>query len=454
MEQLLKEKLKNLPVDFCEIRLEEKKSTNIVLSGPEIESISEPMNYGGGVRVLYKGGWSYVSFNSLDYLDKSIEKAIYNAKLIGGTARKLKSVKPVVATNKISVEIDPLAVPLEEKKTLLESYNNILLKTKGMTTTKAKYHNRFVKQYYANTEGSLIKNELTFAGILLVGIAVEGNNIQQFFFTNGGYEGYEIVQNLEKDAERTAKTTIDLLKAEPVSGGKYPVVLNPELAGVFTHEAFGHLSESDFLFENPNMREMMKIGRKLGPDNLNIVDDGKMEKAAGFIFYDDEGVAPEKTYLIKNGILNAHLHSRETAEKMGEELTGNARALNYNFQPIVRMTNTYIEPKDKKFEDILSSVDDGLYAVNVLGGQTNLEMFTFSAAYGYEIKKGKLGKMVRDIVLTGNVFDTLHNIKAIGNDLKISGGLGGCGKGGQFPLPVSDGAPHILIDDVVVGGRV
>src|SRR3990167_5161171 len=158
-------------------------------------------------------------------------------------------------------------------------------------------------------------------------------------------------------------------------------------------------------------------------------------------------------YLIKNGILTNRLHSRETAVKMHEKPTGNAMAISYAAEPIVRMTNTYIEPRDWTFEKILEDTPDGIYCIGSMGGMTNMEMFTFSAAEAFRISNGKLAERLRDVVLTGNVFQTLMDIDAIGNDMSLYGGLGGCVKGGQSPLRVSDGGPHIRIRNVVIGGR-
>ena len=137
---------------------------------------------------------------------------------------------------------------------------------------------------------------------------------------------------------------------------------------------------------------------------------------------------------------------------MGEKPTGNARAINYLFPPIVRMTNTFIEPGGTSFAEMLGEIKDGVYVKDWYGGTTSLEMFTFSAGEAYMIRDGKLAELLRPVVLTGNVFVTLGNIDAIGNDLGMNQG-GGCGKGGQSPLPVSNGSPHIRIRHCVIGGR-
>ena len=230
------------------------------------------------------------------------------------------------------------------------------------------------------------------------------------------------------------------------------MVLDPVLAGVFTHEAFGHLSESDFVYENEQVRQIMTLGKQFGSAELNIVDSASIPGLRGSYKYDDEGVPATKTNLIREGKLVGRLHSRETAAKMNEEPTGNARAINYRYPPIVRMTNTYIEPGIASFDDIIADIKEGVYAKNWYGGMTSMEMFTFSAGEAYMIRQGKVAELLRPVMLTGNVFTTLKNIDAIGNDLEMNQG-GGCGKGGQMPLPVSNGSPHIRIRHCLIGGR-
>jgi TldD protein len=196
----------------------------------------------------------------------------------------------------------------------------------------------------------------------------------------------------------------------------------------------------------------MVLGKRFGGKHLNIIDDPTIPNLRGSHKYDDEGTPARKTYLIREGILEGRLHSRETAAKMGERATGNARAINYLFSPIVRMSNTFIAPGSASFEEMLGDIEEGVYVKDWYGGTTSLEMFTFSAGEAYMIRRGRLAELLRPVVLTGNVFTTLQNIDAIGNDLAMNQG-GGCGKGGQSPLPVSNGSPHIRIRHCVIGGR-
>jgi TldD protein len=260
------------------------------------------------------------------------------------------------------------------------------------------------------------------------------------------------MEGLHQKVREMAEKAVTLLSAPKVKGGEYTVILDPVLAGVFAHEAFGHLSESDFLYENERMKEIMVLGRHFGGSHLNIVDGAAVPGLRGSYKYDDEGVPATKTYLILEGVLSGRLHSRETAAKMGEKPTGNARALDYHHPPIVRMTNTYIEAGSTSFQDMLSDIKEGIYARNWYGGSTSMEMFTFSAGEAYMIRNGRLAELLRPVMLTGNVFATLENIDAIGDDLYMNQG-GGCGKGEQVPLPVSDGSPHIRIRHCLVGGK-
>jgi TldD protein len=189
-------------------------------------------------------------------------------------------------------------------------------------------------------------------------------------------------------------------------------------------------------------------------DGLNILDDGSLPGGLGTHRYDYEGVPTRKNYLIKNGILVGRLHSRETAAKMDEQPTGNARAVNFHHPPIVRMTKTYIDPGNDHYDEMIKDIKLGVLAVDAIGGETVMEMFTFSAAHGYMIRDGAIAELVRDVVLTGNVFETLLNIDRIGNQVVwYPAGPGGCGKSDQNPLRVGIGGPYVRIQNCMVGGQ-
>jgi TldD protein len=453
MREYMIEAISSVVADYIEIRIEEITKTRIDYVGKELEHISISEERGGCVRVLKNNAWGVVCFNNIDKLKEETHKAAKIAQLVESNVKLVKAT-PVVDEHIIRWGKNPLEISLSEKKHVCEVYNNIVLNSNSkIQTSNIRYRDVAVKKYFANSEGTYILQDSVFCGISISAVARDGINIQQAHFSIGDFNGYNQVQELEKEAEQVAKRAVDLLSAEQITGGKYTVVIDPKLCGVFIHEAFGHLSEADFLYENPQLQELMQIGKRFGPEELSVIDYPCIPGEAGYYLYDDEGVKGQKTYLIKDGILSHRLHSRETASKMNETYsTGNARAVDYTYEPLVRMSNTYLEPKEDKFEEMIASIPYGIYAKGALGGMTNCEMFTFSAEEAFLIKNGKITKLLRDVVLTGNVFETLANIEAIGDDLRFYGGLGGCGKAGQSPLPVATGGPHIKIRDVIIGG--
>lgn len=458
MKDILKGVLSEKKADYIEIRVEESKTDVIEYQGPELERAGGSIRFGGSVRAFFKGGVGFVSFNRLENLEEKVDLAIKQAEQIGKTSNESTSLSPVkIIEDKVEVETggeDPGNLTLEEKIELFNNYNEIILSYgEPVSSSRINYFDRYTKLYYANSEGSYIEQEKLDLGGNITAVASKEDNTQLSRVGFGSSRDFKEARNLEKRVENSCKKAVNMLNAPPIKGGQYTVVLDPTLAGIFVHEAFGHLSESDFVFENPELQKIMKIGENFGPDDLNIYDTGDIEGTRGYLKYDDEGVKTEKTYLIENGNLVGRLHTRETASKMKENPTGNARAINYNHPPICRMRTTCIAPGNASFEDMIKDIKLGVYAVDAYGGQTNGEMFTFKAGEAYMIRDGKISEMVRDVNLTGNVFNTLNNIDAIGNDFMIKDSGGGCGKGGQGPLPTSQGAPSIRIQNVVIGGK-
>ncbi len=438
--------------DYIEIRLDDTRSNRIVYRGKELEEIGRVTNFGGCVRALVNGGWGFASFNDPAQMRPMAEAAVSQARHVGAGRSNLAPVEPVVASVAPVVRQDPRVIPLARKKEILDSYNETMLAVDGVTSTNIIYSDAHKSVTFANSEGAYIEQERIDVVSRLAATARKNGDMQQASMSLGALNDYSYVEKQAENAEFLASRAVELLNAPYCEPGVYPVVLDPILAGVFCHEAFGHLSESDFVYENDRMKEIMVLGAEFGQKHLNIVDGAAVPDLRGSYAYDDEGTPARKTDLIRDGILVGRLHSRETAGIMGEPPSGNARAMDYRFPPIVRMTNTYIEPGDATFEEIIGDIKLGVYAKNWYGGTTSMEMFTFSAGEAYMIRDGKIAELVRPVKLTGNLFTTLKNIDAIGTDLDFNQG-GGCGKGGQMPLPVSNGSPHIRIQDCVVGER-
>ena len=443
--------LKDHNADYVEIRLEESRATRIIYRSERLEEIGRTSSLGGNVRALVKGGWGFISFNNANKLRDKVESAIEQARLVGKETSKFSQAKPVTDVVASETKKNPLTVPLASKKQLLYEYNDIILSTPKIQTSNIGYSDSQKKITFANSEGTYIEQTKIDLGLRLTAIAVEDSQVQQIGLSLGSQGDFSAIEGLQEQVRQMAQRAVRLLSAPQAKGGESTVVLDPILAGVFAHEAFGHLSEADHVYENKRLQDIMVLGRKFGDKHLNIVDGAAVPGLRGSYKYDDEGIAATKTYLIREGVLESRLHSRETAAKMGEKLTGNARSISYLFPPIVRMTNTYIEPGTLSLEDIISDIEEGIYVKDWYGGTTSLEMFTFSAAEAYMIRKGKIAELLRPVVLSGNVFVTLGNIDAIGNDLQMNQG-GGCGKREQSPLPVSNGGPHIRIRHCLIGG--
>jgi TldD protein len=451
MRDEIEKALKGQNADYIEIRIEEGDATRIQYRGRELEDIGRTTSLGGNVRALVKGGWGFISFNNISGLKEKVAIAVKQARLVGREESKLASVEPVVDIVPPRVKKDPASIPLAQKKALLDRYNEVIWGVPNIQTSSIGYGDGRKKVIFANSEGTYIEQTKVDLTARFNAVARDGSNVQQSGLSLGSSGDYGFAENLSKDIEQMARRAVELLKAPQLKGGEYTVICDQILAGVFAHEAFGHLSEADHVYENERLREIMVLGRKFGGKHLNIVDGAAVPSLRGSYKYDDEGVRATRTYLIKEGVLVGRLHSRETAAKMGEPVSGNARALNYSFMPIVRMTNTFIEPGKASFEELISGIKEGVYCKNWYGGMTSMEMFTFSAGEAYMIRNGKIAELLRPVQLSGNLFTTLENIDAIGNDLDMNQG-GGCGKGGQMPLPVSNGSPHIRIRECLLGG--
>jgi TldD protein len=453
----LREALTRSRADYTEIRVERTWSSAVSFRGRRLEAATASEDVGGFVRALNRGrGWGMASFTSLEQLPVMVTRAHELSRAVRlETPIRLADVAPQQADALLDLDGDVRGVPLAEKKRLLEAYNGAMLAVSDrVVDTLATYRDEVSEYWYVNSEGSVV-HELR-PEVVLSGTATARRDgaIEKGLESIGLRKGWRSVRDCVARFRAAAERAVALLDAPAVKGGTYPVVLDPELAGVFIHEAFGHLSEADVVYENPQAREMMTLGRRFGKPLLNVGDNGAAAGLRGTLPFDDEGTPTQDTPLIRDGILVGRLHSRETASRLGERPTGNARAISFRHPPIVRMTNTYIANGRGTFQDLIRDIPLGVYACSAFGGQTLLENFSFTAAYGFMIRDGRVSELVRDVVLAGNLFQTLDRIDRVAGDFRWNQMGGGCGKGGQFPLPVTEGAPHVRIAEALIGGDV
>jgi TldD protein len=230
------------------------------------------------------------------------------------------------------------------------------------------------------------------------------------------------------------------------------VVLGSGWPGVLLHEAVGHGLEGDFNRKGTSAFTG-RVGERVAAEGCTVVDDGTLVGRRGSLTIDDEGVETENTVLIENGILKGYMQDKMNARLMGVRSTGNGRRESYAHLPMPRMTNTYMLPGEHKPEEIIASVDRGLYAVNFGGGQVDITSgkFVFSASEAYLIEHGKVTRPVKGATLIGNGPEVLTRVSMVGDDLELDDGVGTCGKEGQS-VPVGVGQPTLRVDELTVGG--
>jgi TldD protein len=242
------------------------------------------------------------------------------------------------------------------------------------------------------------------------------------------------------------------LEAKPAPAGTMTVVLGPGWPGILLHEAIGHGLEGDFNRKGTSAFAN-RIGEQVAAPECTVVDDGTLSRRRGSLNIDDEGTQTQCTTLIENGVLRGYMQDRLNARLMGVKPTGNGRRESFAHLTLPRMTNTYMRPGPHAPEDIIRSVERGIYAVNFGGGQVDITSgkFVFSASEAYEIQNGRVGAPLKGATLIGNGPDVLTRVSMVGNDLKLDDGIGTCGKDGQS-VPVGVGQPTLKIDGLTVGG--
>jgi TldD protein len=254
---------------------------------------------------------------------------------------------------------------------------------------------------------------------------------------------------LGREAVRQALVNLEAVAAP---AGPMTVVLGPGWPGVLLHEAIGHGLEGDFNRKGTSAFAN-RIGERVATESCTVVDDGTLSRRRGSLNIDDEGTKTECTMLIENGILRGYMQDKLNARLMGVRSTGNGRRESFAHVTLPRMTNTYMRPGPHAPEDIIKSVDRGIYAVNFGGGQVDITSgkFVFSASEAYVIENGRLGAPLKGATLIGNGPDVLTRVSMVGNDLKLDEGVGTCGKEGQS-IPVGVGQPTLRVDGLTVGG--
>ncbi len=436
---------------YTDVRIEDVFETKVLFTLNKLEEMKNRKYSGAFIRIFDGSRWYYSSTTDVQNLQAEIDGLAAYAK-----PRKDIGINPVVkkfeANRGVFIKFEKRRISDitgEEKIEFLKKYFPLMNSRPKIKLWRAQYTDKYeVKSFYSSI-GSDIKFDNQRVGTSFSFRLAEGERqFSESFRKASNY--FDEVKSYAEGLETFILKCEDFLeKSKPVEPGKYTVILSPLAAGVFAHESFGHKSEADFMLGDEAMKKEWVIGKKIGAELLSIADSG-LEEGSGLVQFDDDGTRPEKTYLIKKGLLSGRLHSVATAAELAEGLTGNSRAISFEFEPIVRMTTTYIEPGTQTKEELFGEVKDGIYIETIKHG-SGLSTFTIAPSLAYRITNGKIAEPLNIAVVTGNVFDTLGDIDGLSDKLELlSFAEGGCGKMDQWPLPVGFGGPYVRVKNMNV----
>ncbi len=461
-EKILKEALKN-GGEFADLYFEQTYAVAIVCEDDRIEKMVSGQDTGVGLRVLFDGRTFYSFTNRLkegDLLNlasvvsravkEDREGGIFNLVQQEGTFPLSPSIHPPHSP----IEKHPGDIPIREKVLMVNRANEVARKlNSSVRQVKVLYRDVSQSLSIANSEGLWIEGERVGMVFSVQVVAAKGDIIQPGYEPIGGTMGFELFDHTppERVAEVAGKRALLMLSARKAPMGRMAVVLSSEAGGTMIHEAIGHGLEADLAQQGLSVYSG-KIGENVASSLITVVDDPTLPKRRGSYAFDDEGVVSRRTVLVENGILKSYLYDRLSAFRDGVSSTGNGRRESYQIKPIPRMSNTMILSGTTKPEEIIRSVEKGLFVKKMGGGQVNTVNgdFVFEVSEGYLIEKGSLGEPVRGAILIGNGPQVLKEIDLVGDDLGF--GIGTCGKDGQG-VPVADAQPTLRIPEIVVGGR-
>ncbi len=436
---------------YADVRIEDRSRTVISYKAGALEEMKNRVEKQAFIRVYDGKLWYYASVTDVEHLEKTL-----NGLYAAATANPNIADDPIV--RRFERNRDKIAnfadcsirdVSLREKQALLLSYLPILSEDSCITLPEGSYLDRNSKFRFLSSLGADIEFDYQTCGLAFSFSMAEGEKKFSGHWQKGGTR-FDELKDIGETLRAAVREQANFLRSSvPVEPGKYPVVLSPEAAGVFAHESFGHKSESDFMLSDESMRNEWQLGKAVGSPILSIAECGDLI-GSGYVPYDDEGTRAKKNYLIKNGVLAGRLHNAMSAAALDEGLTGNARAINCSFEPIVRMTTTYIEGGDLTFDELIAPIEKG-YFIKTINHGSGMSTFTIAPSVAYEIENGKLGKPVQISVITGSVFETLGLIDGLTKDVELlSFVTGGCGKMEQMGLPVGFGGPYVRVSTMNV----
>ena len=440
-------------VQYSDVRADQQIKKSALIENKDIEHIKNNENKGVGVRLIKNGTWSFCSItnpNSFDKIKNILDNTIKNSDYRNIKNKKIKLRSNPVNKREINFPVlkktdieELIKIGLECNKIISSTPKIIKSITHASYTTNSKY--------FVNSEGSEILQNFTDIIMEMVATAHESGQTQSVNITEGGRGGLELITNkIQQSAKEISKKASELIYAKPVKEEKATVVMNPDFVSLLTHEILGHPSEADRVLG----KEMAwaggawwkgKIGEKIGSEKLNVFDDPTIKESLGWYYFDDEGVETKKTTLVEKGVLKNHMQNRETSEIFNTIPTGNMRATDYRFMPLIRMACTCIGNGDQNVNEIIKDVKNGYYISNMKVPSIDMNRYNWniSCQYAQKIENGEITNLLRDVIVMGTAPEFFNSIDACGNDFTVRP-ITNCGKGDPMQsMMMGNGGPTI-----------
>jgi len=441
---------------YCDARAEQQERKSALIEKGEIEYVRTNKDVGIGIRLAKEGVWSFCSItnpNSVEQIKEAVNVALRNSSHYAKNKKNKINLYPN-SINKTKINFPVLKKPeLEELLKIGFECNKIISDTPRIIKSVVNPWYTTNSKYFVNSEGSEIIQNFTDVVIDMIATAHESGLTQSINITEGGRGGMEQISTenkIQQSAQEIALKASQLIDAKPAKEEKATVVMNPDFVSLLTHEILGHPSEADRVLG----KEMAwaggawwkgKIGEKIGSEKLNVFDDPTIKESLGWYYFDDEGVKTKKTTLVENGILKNHMQNRETAKIFNTPSTGNMRATNYRFMPLIRMACTCIGNGDRDVDEMIKEVKNGYLISNMKIPSIDMKRYNWSIScqYAQRIENGEITDLLRDVIVMGIAPEFFESIDACGNDFTIRP-ITNCGKGDPMQsMIMGNGGPSI-----------
>ena len=446
---------KSTGADYVEIFVENTYRASLSLLSSEIESCQSGIDAGIGIRLLF-GDQVYYSYSNTFDEEELLELVHRQKRALAdyrpGEQKPFALLRPLVQqAEKLSLDRD---IPIGEKVEFLRAIDQLGRKegSEKLAQLVAQVSQSRQKVQIFNSEGTCTEDERHYIRCLCQAIAADGSRQSMGYEAPGAQAGWEFARklNAEELAVKVVRRAIRKLDATPCPSGKLPVVIDNGFGGVIFHEACGHPLETTAVAKKASVFTD-KLGEQIASPCVSAVDDGTMVGEWGSLNFDDEGLPTQRTQLIENGILKSYMVDLVGSRQTGYARTGSGRRQSYRFAPASRMRNTFIEAGPHKLEDLIASIDYGLYAHKMGGGSVNpgTGEFNFAADESYIIRSGRIAEPVRSASLIGRGEEIIQCVSMVAGNL--SHGQGMCGSvSGSIPANV--GQPAIKVDEILIGG--